>query len=323
LSAPSACAAIRAGVTNPALTYFLDLTGEWINAHQVTLERPWQGRAKLVKMATMAIAESLTDIPRIEWAKIPLLLCTAETDRPGRPDGFDHQLFSEIQLELGIQFSEHSLVIPQGRVGFGTALMQARRFVFESDIPLVLIAATDSLLDSRTLRALDRANRLLTKENSDGFIPGEGAGTVLVGQQGNARHLQCIGLGFASESAQIGSNQPLRGEGMAQAIKGALDDAQCRLHEVDLRISDLSGEQYYFKEAALALARILRVRKEKFDIWHPAECVGEVGAVAGLTIAAVADAAFKKGYACGSRVLCHLASDSGERAAAIFSYGAA
>ena len=71
------------------------------------------------------------------------------------------------------------------------------------------------------------------------------------------------------------------------------------MHHVDLRIADLSGEQYYFKEATLAVARTLRQRKEEFDIWHPAECVGEVGAVAGICVIALADAACRKAYGKG------------------------
>ena len=50
----------------------------------------------------------------------------------------------------------------------------------------------------------------------------------------------------------------MRADGLATAIKGALADAGCEMHDMDYRITDLSGEQYYFKEAALALSRTLR-----------------------------------------------------------------
>jgi 3-oxoacyl-[acyl-carrier-protein] synthase-1 len=92
------------------------------------------------------------------------------------------------------------------------------------------------------------------------------------------------------------------------------------MHDLDYRITDVSGEQYYFKEAALALSRILRQRKEEFDIWHPAECIGESGAVAGVAVMAVASAACRKGYAPGPSILAHGANDAGRRAAAVFSF---
>jgi 3-oxoacyl-[acyl-carrier-protein] synthase-1 len=160
-------------------------------------------------------------------------------------------------------------------------------------------------------------DRLLIAENSNGFMPGEGAAALLIGGATGQTQLTCLGLGFATEAASIEKELPLRGEGLTAAIKGALSDAGLTMQEVDFRIADLSGEQYYFKEAALALTRTLRARKERFDLWHPAECIGETGAVGGLATIVVAHAACHKGYAIGPTILCHSAGDSGERAAAI------
>ncbi|MGE8312640.1 MAG: hypothetical protein ACN6QR_24145, partial [Pseudomonas protegens] len=94
----------------------------------------------------------------------------------------------------------------------------------------------------------------------------------------------------------------------------------CGLEQMDYRLTDISGEQYYFKEASLALSRTLRVRKEFFHLWHPADCIGEVGAAIGPTMLAVALAASRKGYGDGPNILCHLGNDAGQRAAALLSY---
>jgi 3-oxoacyl-[acyl-carrier-protein] synthase-1 len=321
LSAPSACAAIRAGVANPTLTRFTDSAGKWLMAHQVPLEQPWRGLTKLVRMASMAIIECLADVPQEEWPRIPLLLCVAERERPGRLAGLDDELFGELQRALGLEFAPQSLIIPQGRVGAGIALRHARRLIAESGVPRVLIAATDSLLSAATLATYERRRRLLTDGNSNGFMPGEGAGAVLVGRAGSQPALLCMGLGFGMEPANIDSEEPLRGDGLARAIKEALAEAGCALHDLDFRITDISGEQYYFKEAALALARVLRGHKDEFDLWHPAESVGELGAAAGPALLAVADAACRKGNAPGPRILCHAACDSGQRAATVLQFG--
>jgi len=186
--------------------------------------------------------------------------------------------------------------------------------------PLVLIAATDSLLTRATLGVYEGEERLLTPRNSNGFMPGEGAGALLVGQPGVKGELLCTGIGFAMEKAHIGSGEPLLAEGLSAAIKIALAEAGCGLHELDYRISDISGEQYYFKEAALALLRVLRQRKEEFDLWHPAEGIGEAGATAGVAALTVAAVAARNAYALGPRVLAHLANDAGQRAAAILQF---
>jgi 3-oxoacyl-[acyl-carrier-protein] synthase-1 len=320
LSAASTCAALRAKLTNPTDTQFIDASGRWIVAHQVQLPQGYRGIAKLAEMAAMALAEALRERPPEARDGLPLLLCTAEPERPGRSADLDTRLFAHIEQRLGTRFHELSAILPKGRVGVAFALQRAREIVQETGTPVV-IAAADSLLDAATLSHYDRAGRLLTEGNSDGFMPGEGAGALLVGLPDGTPRLHCTGLGFASETAHIDSGEPLRAEGLTHAVKQAVAQAGVALHEMDFRITDISGEQYYFKEAALALSRSMRKLKEEFDLWHPAECIGEAGALAGIGVVAAADAACRKAYASGPAVLAHWSNDNGLRAAATLHFG--
>jgi 3-oxoacyl-[acyl-carrier-protein] synthase-1 len=324
LTASQSCAAFRAKLTNPSETRFIDSGGEWIMAHQVPLEQPWRGITKLAKMAVMAIEEALDDVPKNEWVELPLILCVAEAERPGRLQGLDDRLFQQIEAEIGVRFAANSAVVAHGRVGVAVALAQARKLMDTPKVPGVLLAATDSLLTWPTLSHYEQRDRLLTPRNSNGFMPGEAAGALLLGKStGRRDELLCTGIGFGTETAHIDSEAPLRAEGLSQAIKAALADAGCQMHDMDFRITDNSGEQYYFKESALALSRTLRQRKEEFDIWHPAECSGEVGAASGATIIAAAEAVYGKRHSKGPNVLVHMANDAGQRAALSFRYGAA
>jgi 3-oxoacyl-[acyl-carrier-protein] synthase-1 len=263
------------------------------------------------------------DQPKVKWDRLPLLLCVAERERPGRMAGLDERLFAMIQEELGVTFAPHSMVITQGRVGVAVALAQARALIAQGKSSNVLVAASDSLLSWPTLTHYVRQQRLLSPENSNGFLPGEGAGAILVGRsRGRPGELICSGIGFDVEKAHIYSDEPLRADGLSRAIGAALADSGCQMHDMDFRITDLSGEQYYFKEASLALSRTLRVRKEEFDLWHPAECTGEMGSVAGFAVVAQAHAACLKGYTKGSNILAHMANDAGQRAALTLQYRA-
>ena len=323
LNAKAACAAIRAGINNFQETRFMDSSGEWIMGCEVPLEQPWRGRTKLVKMAAMAISECLADPnAQADPAKTPLLLCVAEAERPGRLAGLDDELFHEIQDELGFRFQEKSAVIPQGRVAGAVALYQARKLIHEQGIKRALIAGTDSLLVGPTLMAFQERDCLLTSQNSNGFIPGEAAAAIVVGAplKDDKPRLHCRGMGFGVEKATVESEIPLRAEGLSTAIKGAVTDAGCTLGATDFRITDLSGEQYYFKEAALALGRTLRERKEFYDIWHPADCIGEIGASIGPASVIALNDALKKDYAPGPKILNHSGSDNGKRAALIMTY---
>jgi 3-oxoacyl-[acyl-carrier-protein] synthase-1 len=66
---------------------------------------------------------------------------------------------------------------------------------------------------------------------------------------------------------------------------------------------------------------VVRPTKPQFDIEHPADCIGEVGAAIVPALLAVADMAERKSYASGRHmgdvVLCHVGSDANDRAAFI------
>lgn len=319
LNAASSCAAIRCAIDNFSETRFIDKGGEWIIGSQVPLDQPWRGLPKLVHMVVPAIKECLEKIGNVRPEMIPLILCVAEKERPGRLEGLDDQLFHDVLAELGVRFHSRSAVIARGRVAGALAMLQARKLIHDERLPLCLIAGVDSLLMAPTLAAYEEKNRLLTSQNSNGFIPGEAGAAVLVGPAGCSKNaeLACLGIGAGQEKATIDSEEPLRADGLVQAFKNAFADSGASFADLDFRITDANGEQYWFKEAALALTRVLRVRKEEFDIWHPADCIGEIGAAVGLCIMAVAEAAARKSYAPGPGTLCHFGNDDGERFALI------
>ena len=320
LDAPSSCAAIRAKLTNPSETRFVDDNSAWLIGHMVPLDQPWSGLAKLARLAAMAIDECLAAVPREDWHRIPVLLCVAEHDRPGRQRGLDDQLFADIEQLLEAQFSDRSAIVAHGKVSTPIALVAARKLLHDPSHPHVVVAGVDSLLGWPTLQPYLKADRLLTPTNSNGFMPGEAAGAVLLSLPGSGPELRCTGVGFGVEEAHLDSGLPLRGDGLAAAIRSALDEAGRQMHELRFRMTDISGEQYHFKEAALALGRTLRQLTPDFDLWHPAESTGEIGAAIGLAMLAVADAACRKGYAPGRDLIAHWSSDNGQRAAAVLQF---
>ncbi len=319
LTAASTCAAIRCAISNFTETRFMDKGGEWIMGAQVPLEEPWRGRTKLVKMVVPAIQECLASLDGISPAKVPLFLCVAEPERPGRLEGLDHTLLMEVQVELGVQFHPESQVIAEGKVSGATALALARQWLYSRRSDYCVIAGVDSYLVVGTLAAYEEQTRLLTSQDHDGFIPGEAGAAIVVSVPAMAKGvtIQCLGIGQGREQATVLSEEPLKADGLVAAIKGALADAGCGMGDLDFRITDLSGEQYGFKESSLAVSRILRVLKDRFDIWHPSDCVGEIGAAIMPVMLGVLLAATRKNYSLGSMALCHGTKDSGERVALV------
>lgn len=318
-TAAASCAAIRAGIDNFTETRFINQSGEWILGSAVPLDEPLRDRATLLRLLTGAVRDCLQGAGDAPVAEMPVLLCTAEPDRPGVVDGDALRLFHEVQGELGVRFHEKSRIISEGRISGVRALAYARHLVYEQNFFHVLVAGVDSYLTAATLRSFEDRYRLLTAGNSDGFIPGEAGAAVLVGRPAakGVGGVACLGLGFGHEAAGVESEEPLRADGLVQAINAAFADAELGMDDMDFRLTDNAGEQYYFKEGTLAVARAFGELKSEFDIWHPADCIGEVAAAALPCMLGVACAAAEKGYAPGNTILCHLGNDDGARAALV------
>ena len=313
LSAPAACAALRARLANFQETRFISRDGAWILGAEVPLEQPWRGLRRLVQLLLGPLRECLDACPSASSTSVPLFLCVAEPERAGRLDGLDDRLAAEVVQALGLGFHRRSRMVAFGQVGGAVALDHARRLVATGEVDYAIVAGVDSFLLAETIRAYDRADRLLSEANSNGFIPGEAGAAILVGPAGSGG-LRLLGIGLAAEKAKLGSGLPLRADGLVAAMRLGLGEAGLDLAEVDYRISDLCGEQYYFKEAALAVARLLRGPKDVPDLWHPADGFGYTGAAAIPLMLAVSLTATRKGYAPGPIVLAQASHDDGRRA---------
>ena len=320
LDSPSSCAAIRCAIDNFQETRFMDEGGEWQIGAEVTLEEPWRGRAKLLKMAATAVRECLDGASCKDTSAVPLVLSLPEKQRPGRVIDDDDTFFRDLEKELDTAFHEKSRVLTLGHTAAAVSLKHARELIGKDGTSQVLIVGVDSLLSAAALRALQEDERLLTSQNSNGFIPGEAATAIMLEKpKSGANQLTVHGLGFAIEEAFINSGLPLRAEGLKTAINTSLAETGCQLHELNYRITDMTGEHYYFKEASLALSRTLKKVVPEFDIQHPTDCVGEVGAATGHTMLAYQN--YYSKYSNGKRVLAHFADTDGKRASMVLAYG--
>jgi 3-oxoacyl-[acyl-carrier-protein] synthase-1 len=316
-TAPASCAAIRAGINGFSETEFTALGGEPIVGAQVPLAKNIRGLPRLAKIIAGPICECFDVDSSLMPEDVPLLLGVAEKTRLGRFADLDTALIPLVEQILKVNFHPLSHVVTTGRTSGAIAVHEATKLVNESGFRRVIVAGVDSFLVSETLDYFEDNDRLLTEYNSNGFIPGEAGAAILVGPDDGAYGVRIRSLGFANEVATIESDLPLRADGLATAYRQALTAAGIGLHDIDYRIADLSGEQYWFKEAALALARVIRVRKEFQEIWHPADCLGETGAAAAPCMMCIAWWAARKAYAPGPLVLAQSCGDDGTRIAIV------
>lgn len=322
LNAASACAAMRAGIANFVELPYHDNQGEPIIGAPVPgVPFDLKRSERLVELLSMAINDCLKDKPAEPLDRIPLLVGLAEPDRPGGAAWLAPTIIRQIEEKLDTQFHQKlSRTFSKGHISGFEALGYARELFKTGTVSTCLVCGADSYLNASSLLWLDKHWRLKTAENSDGVIPGEAAAATLLHRETRKSSdsiTKLIGLGFAHEPAHVLSEEPLLGLGLAEAARTALSQAGLQMHEVDFRVSDVTGEGYGFKEQALTLGRLMRVRREELPIWHCADSVGDIGAAAGICELVVSKQAFTKHYAPGNRALCYAGSVTGDRAAAI------
>jgi 3-oxoacyl-[acyl-carrier-protein] synthase I len=320
-NSPSSCAAIRGRISGVSESHLWDATaGVPVRAGKVRLLQWWDGVGKLAEMVAPAIQECLVAASPIGAADIPILLGVADEERPHRYVDLDAELLGEVERRLDLSHHANSRLIPKDRVSGVIGLMEAKRLIEGGKAPACIVAGVDSYLSQLVVEVYLDRRRLVSEGNSNGFFPGEAGCAVLVGpsSQGRADELEILGFGLAQETGTIDSDKPLRAEGMTKAVRAALADAKLPMHDTQYRITDLNGEHYKFKEGVFTVGRLMKKKTiDLYDVWHPIEFLGDIGAAIVPCVLAVALHAGQKRYAPGSRAVCHFGSDNGERAAVI------
>jgi 3-oxoacyl-[acyl-carrier-protein] synthase-1 len=323
LNAPASLAAMRAGIRNLNETNLWDkYSGTFLAAGKVPLPHWWVGLGKLADLLAPAILECFEAAKPIPARNIPVLLGVAPPDRPFRFPGLDTQIFSEIEYRLGFRLHPASRVIPRDHISVVVALREGYDLIANTKAPCLIVAAVDSLIRQDLVEYYLDKNRLLTPLNSNGFSVGEAGSALLVTPAGAdlKAELRILGMSIAKEKATVESEEPLRGEGLTRVVRDVLRESGLTIQEVHYRITDLNGEHYKFKEMTLAMGRFVRRPTPKlFDLWHPIEYLGDVGAAIGPIVLGIALHACEKKYGNGSTVLCTFGNDNGERAAVLVS----
>ncbi len=326
LSARVACAALRAGIAKfDELPYWDRKRLPAIGAAVPGLSPELQFGPRLVEMLALALHDCLSESPALPLQQVPLLVGLAEPGRPGPGVELAETIIAQVQAKLGLKFHlALSRAIPKGHTAGFEALRVARELLQAPEVPGCLVCGVDSYLNASALYWLDQHWRLKRERHTDGVIPGEAAAAIFVQRQAPAKReakVQVTGLGFGQEKATVLSEQPLQALGLAGALRDALTEAGWGWHELAFRISDVTGENYGFRELTLAEARVARVvRKKCQPLWHAADSIGDTGAAAGVVQLVMAREAWAKGYAVGSRAACFTSAVPGDRAVAVLRY---
>jgi len=245
---------------------------------------------RMLRLATPALQQVTenTDQP------LPLMLCGPEK-LPGRrsviSDKFLRQLMVQSKVALDL---ENSYVFPDGRAAGLYALEAAMQMLEQGGHQRVLVGGVDSYMDLHLLTSLDNDDRVLAEGVMDGFVPGEGAGFLLLQTAGAKSGIKIYPPGIVDEPGNRYSAEPYLGDGLAGAVTEALSCAGSE--QVNTVFSSFNGEHFAAREWSVAALRSQQNLSAEASLIHPADCYGDLGAATVPVLMMLASIGMMQGY---------------------------
>lgn len=274
---------------------------------------------RMLRLAAPALREVLVEVPNPD--QVPVLLGTPEAF-PGRPDPTGEKFLDHLAVQAGLKFNvSQSKLVPGGRASGLMALKEGVEWITSGKQKYVIVGGVDTYLDLYLLGALDRENRILAEGVMDGFVPGEGAGFLLLStDKVKSTELKPIA---SVEAAAVGiekghrySEEVYRGDGLSETFQTLFNFLSSSNEKVQTVFAGFNGESFGSKEWGVAYLRNKDRFAGAFRLEHPVDCFGDTGAALGPIMMGLATIGMQKGYIKGP-CLVWCPSDREERAAVL------
>ncbi|MEA3183130.1 MAG: 3-oxoacyl-[acyl-carrier-protein] synthase [Gammaproteobacteria bacterium] len=321
----SSAAAVRAGISGfTHYPHLMDSAGEpvkialapWLDLSVTGVERFWA----LLRPALEQVLElRMQRNPDLRMA----LALALPSHRPGLEPSLPSDLVGLVKSDCADVFAA-TAVFPNGHAAGIVALEAVCKKLAQGVFDACVIAGVDSYAQPATLEWLEDCDQLHGAgplNNAWGFIPGEGAGALLVVSRSVAEqfrdvlYAQVLGVSTATESKCIKTETVCIGEGLTHAFRGALQSLPAGETVSDV-YCDMNGEPYRADEYGFTCLRTAESFQSASDFVAPADCWGDVSAASAPLSIALAAIAARKGYAKGSTAFVWASSELGERGAA-------
>ena len=277
----------------------------------------------LIQAVTQALAPCRQGLEALDSPLTVALLVNLPLSRPGLPVDLSSRIQKELESAFPSRFGRVALA-QRGHAGALMALKSGVTLLTAGGADACVIAGADSYIDLETLEYLEEIEQLHgagARNNAWGFVPGEGAGAVLLLRRGTAERLdvapvgRIVATGLGVEKSLNRSGDVCLGLGLTDAFREAFGGLQGA--QVTDMYCDMNGEPYRADEYGFAVTRTREHFVAPSEFVAPADCWGDVGAATGPLCLTLATIAIQKAYAKGGISLVWASSDSGERGAAV------
>ena len=302
-------AAIKSRINNFQETQFIDRSGKYIYGAPLYNINYW-GAERFKLMYESALQECLSKLPPSEDS--PIIFIDTEFDQLRKSNlYFDKKNkrndFRKIDQEI------------TGKAGIGIAIKHAYTLLNSHPHPrYVIVIGADTHLDSASIENYLTSERIRSSDNSDGFIPGEGAGAIALTltdkpSKIEEQSLWIDGIGICNETSSPTNGLPILAKGLTIAIRDSITQAGKNIDDYFFNASGVSGEQWFFKEAAIAMDRVMNLKKNHFPHRLISQSIGEVGSACGPLTLAWIGSEMNPYDNLGPRGLLHFSNENGLR----------
>ncbi|SFM81126.1 beta-ketoacyl synthase N-terminal-like domain-containing protein [Variovorax sp. OV329] len=328
----ASAAAVRAGISGfGEHPFIIDAAGEPVRvARAPWLEPELPAADRMLAMLQPAVDQALVPLAGMPAAGLRVALSLGlPAVRPGVAADLPQLLASAAAQRWRGQVSAVARFAAGHAAGL-FALEAAWTRLAQGALDACVVAGVDSYIDADALEWLEQGEQLHGAgplNNAWGFVPGEGAGAVLLMRRSLVERLQLpalarlLGVGSAFEPKRIKTETICVGEGLTQAFRSALAGLPGS-HRVSDVYCDMNGEPYRADEFGFAVLRTKEAFESASDFIAPADCWGDLAAAGGPLHLALAVAAGHKSYANGPLAFVWGSAEGGERAAALLAVGA-
>ncbi len=271
---------------------------------------------RMLRLAIGALDEACAGTAALREAPAPLVLAAPEVI-PNTRAAIDATFVAALAARTKAPIDVARSRIVEGGRAAGIAAFEVA-FALLATHDHVVVGGVDTCLDLALLAQLGLENRLLVDGVADGFVPGEGAGFVLLGNDRARRTLppktpfvRVHAPAIADEPGHRYSAAPYRGDGLATAMERALAAVPGPITSV---WSSQNGEHLGAKEWGVAALRHADRLAAITRFEHPADGYGDLGAASAPVLIGLAAHALSTGADRGPSLV-YCSSDMAPRGA--------
>jgi 3-oxoacyl-[acyl-carrier-protein] synthase-1 len=238
-------------------------------------------QVRMLALAGPALDETLVNSSKT--VRLPVVLGMPQNSVPGETPA-NPDILNLLGIQCGRKFDfANSMIIPKGRASGFLAMERAADLLSKGIARQVIVGGIDTYWDQSLLAELIEDGRIRSSNNMDGFLPGEGAGFLLLSTINNARAegndifgvIDGLAVGF--EPGHRYSQKTYMGDGLASTFADLFRDLP-NTPRIKTVYAGFNGENFDAKQWGTAYARNEARFADEYTLEHPADCIGDTGA---------------------------------------------